>query len=218
MSIYVIAHPQTGRLFLFHLLFGVAYSTLLWLVPSFSTFCKRRCHRMFWSCKFTINQLHVNFVTTWGSSDVIQSRASCITKWDKCFILQSRPIGITKQSRCYNVEQFLCRSWGRYYRVGQLLLQIGVAITMWGNCYKVAQYRRQMRETRESKRFLQLTPWFNPDLPGDRQFAPRNSSEVEFLLESKERRNHTPTTGVSAWLVSSRSNYLKMFLELKTLF
>ena len=40
--------------------------------------------------------------------------------------------------------------------------------------------------------FWQLTPWFIPDLPGGRQFALRNSWDVELLLELKERRNQTP--------------------------
>ena len=35
------------------------------------------------TCKFTINQLHVDFVTNWGRFDVLQSRESVITKRDK---------------------------------------------------------------------------------------------------------------------------------------
>ena len=44
------------------------------------------------------------------------------------------------------------------------------------------------------------------------------SSEVEILLLSKERWSHTPTTDVSAWLVSLRNNYLELLLVLITIF
>ena len=57
-----------------------------------------------------------------------------------------------------------------------------------------------MRETREGNRFWQPTLWFTPYLLGDRQFTHRNLWEVEVLLESKERANHSPpviTTSVS---------------------
>ena len=52
-------------------------------------------------------------------------------------------------------------NWDRcYYKAGQLL---------WGNNYKIMQYRRQIRETVEGNRFWQLTPLFN------QHFSPKNS-------------------------------------------
>ena len=49
-----------------------------------------------------------------------------------------------------------------------------------------------MRETGESSRFWQLTPSFT------QHFTPSNFWEVEVLLQSKERTNHTTTIDVSA--------------------
>ena len=86
-----------------------------------------------------------------------------------------------------------------------------------GSYYKVVQYRKQTKETMEEKGLWQPTHWFKTDLPGDKQFTPRNSEEVETLLESKEIRSHTPQKvyprSVSKWLASLINNYLQMFLE-----
>ena len=75
-----------------------------------------------------------------------------------------------------------------------------------------------MTETGEGNRFWKSAPWSALDLTGDRQLTPRNSWEDELMLKSKERRNHTPVTGVYVRLVSFRINYIEVFLILETAF
>ena len=49
-----------------------------------------------------------------------------------------------------------------------------------------------------------------PNLPGDRQFTPRNSGEVEIIIKRK-KKHHTPHHRRIL-----RNNYLEVFLVLKT--
>ena len=88
---------------------------------------------------------------------------------------------------------FCIQKWDKwYYKVGQVSQSGTIFITKWYN-NKVRQYRVQVRKARNSNRFWQQTSWLTPEFPDDRQFASWNSWEVELLLESKERTDHTPT-------------------------
>ena len=95
MSINIIGHLQ--RRTFFSVLFVIwscfwlapACSSLLGLVSGCFTFYKGRRHKM--TCEFTINQFHVDFVTTWGSFEkcyyktgqvVLQSRTDTLFTLD----------------------------------------------------------------------------------------------------------------------------------------
>ena len=66
-----------------------------------------------------------------------------------------------------------------------------------------------MTQTGEDNRFWQLTLLFA------KHFTPRNSSEVEVMLQSKERRNHNPHHR-RICVTCKREKQLEMFVVLKT--
>ena len=90
-------------------------------------------------------------------------------------------------------------------------------ITRGDNNHKVVQYRRQMKETGEID-FGNLLLHSTLTCLATDTLPLYEFLEVEILLKSKERRNHTPNTDVSAWLVSLRNNYLELFVVFKTIF
>ena len=71
-------------------------------------------------------------------------------------------------------------------------LQSGtIFTTKWGNNYKVVQYKRQMKETKEIN-YDNLLLHSPRNLPGERHFTPGNSWEVEIIIKRK-KKNHTPS-------------------------
>ena len=86
----------------------------------------------------------------------------------------------------FTVNQLLKRSENSLYKAGQLfwITKQGNFTTKWGNNYKVVQYRRQMKETKEID-FGSLLLHSPPNFPGDRHFTPRNSWEVEIIIKRK---------------------------------
>ena len=104
--------------------------------------------------------------------------------------------------------------------LGQLLQSQATFIAKWDKNSSVRQLLQIVQETNERNGGSFGNQLLDSTLSClfKRQFTHRNSRKVETLLESKERRNHTPTTDGNAQLVSLRHNYLAVFLVLKFLF
>ena len=69
-----------------------------------------------------------------------------------------------------------------------------------------------------ANKFFRPSVWCTFDLPGDRQFVPRNSWEAELLLQLQERLNHTLNPRLSESLRRMRNNSLEVFFVLRTIF
>ena len=61
-------------------------------------------------------------VTNWGSFVLLQIRANVVTNWASLLI---------------QIGESVFTNWGRYYKLGQLLLQNRAAITNWCKYYKL---------------------------------------------------------------------------------
>ena len=118
---------------------------------------------------------------------------------------------------------------GAGVKKGHFISQGGTVITKKGNFYhKLGQeLQGKVIITKYGSTKLKCEKWWREIYFAKRlldsqmistEFAPRNFWRVQILLESKEGRNNTPTTGISAWLVHVRSNYWEAFLVLKTIF
>lgn len=69
-----------------------------------------------------------------------------------------------------------------------------------------------------ANKFFRPSVWCTFDLPGDRQFVPRNSWEAELLLQLQERLNHKLNPRLFESLRRMRNNSLEVFFVLRTIF
>ena len=88
------------------------------------------------TCKFTINQLMLDFITKWG-------QLQWITKQGKCYYKVAEFFCIIKRNKNY-YKVGVMGGGGGYCKAGQILLLNGAGIKKWSNYYKVVQYMYHM--------------------------------------------------------------------------
>ena len=85
------------------------------------------------TCKFTLNQLQLDFMTKWGKPYYKVRQLWCIYYKLRQVLLQSET-AIALQNGAISIIK-----WGVYYKVGHILQSGATFITKWGRYYKVGQ-------------------------------------------------------------------------------